>query len=381
MASGEALSGGDSTGAMTIVAATRGRAPHTRPKRSLETMMSGAPDEISVAGAFLLAFAVTLAVTPLAWRLATRTGFFDHPEGYKAHDRPTPYLGGGAVLLGILVASAAFGVIDDYTRLIVGALVVFALGTLDDRIGLGITLRLLAQVATATALWAVDLGWTMLPNDGANLLLTIFWVVGIVNAFNLMDNLDGAAGTVAAVSAAGAGALAAIQGAVPLAVLAFAIAGACVGFLPYNLAKPSRIFLGDGGSMPLGLLVACTIMAVPDGQLDWALLFASAPLAGLVILDTALVVTSRYRRGAPILSGGRDHLTHRLLGGLGTERRVALVLAASQAALCGLALGLHELNPEGVVAAAAVYLVLGAAVIALLETAAFDGSPRAERSA
>ena len=336
--------------------------------------------EIQIAGALLTALAVTFVATPLARRIAVRTAFFDHPVGYKEHSRPTPYLGGAAVMAGILIATIVFGVADDFTRAIAAALVLFALGTLDDRIGLGVMPRLIAQVATAMALWTVDLGWSMLPSETANLLLTILWIVGITNAFNLMDNLDGATGTVAGVSAAGAGTLAAIQGDAYLAVVAFAVTGACAGFLPYNLAKPSKIFLGDGGSMPLGLLVAGTIMAVPDGTLDWTLLCnAAAPLA-IPIRDTALVVVSRYRRGARILSGGRDHLTHRLLSGLGSERRVALSLALSQAALCALALGLHQLDPEGVIVASAAYIVLGAAVIALLETTAFEPA-RGERSA
>jgi UDP-GlcNAc:undecaprenyl-phosphate/decaprenyl-phosphate GlcNAc-1-phosphate transferase len=342
--------------------------------------MTGAPEEIRLVGAFLFSLLVTLVATPVARRLAIRTGFLDHPVGYKAHPQPTPYLGGAAVMAGILIATITFGVADDFTRLLAAALLLLVLGTLDDRIGLGVAPRLLAQILTAVALWVVDLGWTMLPGEAADLVLTILWVVGITNAFNLMDNLDGAAGTVAGVSTAGAGALALIQGDAGLAVVALAVSGACAGFLPFNLARPAKIFLGDGGSMPLGLLVACTIMAVPDGSLDWTLLLASAPLAGLPILDTALVVVSRYRRGAPILSGGRDHLTHRLLSGLGSERRVALTLAVSQAALCGLALGLHQLDPEGVIAAAAIYLALGAAVIALLETAVFTPA-RGERSA
>ena len=342
--------------------------------------MSGAPDEIRVAGAFVVSLLITLAATPWAWRLALRMGLLDHPVGYKAHRSSTPYLGGAAVLAGILATLLLFGVADDFRVLVASALILFAIGTLDDRIGLGVFPRLLPQVLIAVALWEVNLGWTIVDADVPNLLLTIVWVVGITNAFNLMDNLDGAAGTVASVSTAGAGALALTQGDAGLAVVAFAVSGACAGFLPYNLARPAKIFLGDGGSMPLGVFVACTIMAVPDGTLDWTLLFASAPLAGLAILDTALVVISRYRRGATILSGARDHLTHRLLSGLGSERRVALTLAVSQAALCGLALGLHELDPEGVIAAAAVYLALGAAAIALLETAAF-APPRAERSA
>lgn len=333
-------------------------------------------DEIRIAGALLTAFLVTLLATPVAWRVAVRIAFFDHPVGYKEHSHPTPYLGGAAVMAGVLAGAVIFGAAADYKRLIAAAVLICALGTFDDRIQLGVTLRLLAQVATGVALWAVDLGWTMLPSPSANLALTIVWIVGITNAFNLIDNQDGAAGTVGAVCSAGAGALALIQGAVPLAVIAFAVSGACLGFLPYNLAKPSRIFLGDGGSMPIGLLLACMIMAIPDGQLDWTLLFATAPLAGLPILDTTLVVVSRLRRRAPVLSGGRDHLTHRLLGMVGSERKVALILAAAQAALCGLSIALFELDQTTVVAVTAIYLAVGAAIILLLETAIL--SPRPE---
>jgi UDP-GlcNAc:undecaprenyl-phosphate GlcNAc-1-phosphate transferase len=339
--------------------------------------MGGASDEIRIVGALLAAFAVTILATPLARWIAVRTAFFDHPTGYKEHSLPTPYLGGIAVMAGVLAGTLIFDAASDYKRLLVAALVVCAIGTLDDRIQLGVGLRLIAQVATAIALWSVDLGWTMLHNPTADLLLTIVWVVGITNAFNLMDNQDGAAGTVAAVSGAGIGTLALMQGAVPLAIIAFSVAGACLGFLRYNLANPARIFLGDGGSMSIGLLVAGTIMAVPDGRLDWTLLFATAPLAGLPILDTTLVVTSRLRRDASVLSGHRDHLTHRLLAMLGSERKVAAVLAIAQAALCGLSIALFQLDQAAVLAATAAYLIVGAAVIALVETTAVV-APRPE---
>ena len=324
-------------------------------------------NEIHVVGATLIAFAVTLGATPVAQRVALRTGFLDHPAGYKEHSHATPYLGGVAVMAGVLAGTLIFDAAGDYKRLVVAAVLVCALGTLDDRVQLGVGLRLFAQFATAVALWAVDLGWTMLDNPTANLALTIVWVVGITNAFNLMDNQDGATGTVAGVSGAGIGTLALTQGAVPLAVIAFSVAGASLGFLRYNLARPAKIFLGDGGSMPLGLLIACTIMAIPDGRLDWTLLFATAPLAGLPILDTTLVVVSRLRRGDQVLSGHRDHLTHRLLGMLGSERKVAVVLAAAQAALCGLSIALFQLDQAAVLAAAGAYLVAGAAIITQLE--------------
>ncbi len=328
----------------------------------------GLPDAIRILGALMASVSVAALATPLARRVAVRTSFFDHPAGYKQHFRPTPYLGGTAVMAGVLAGTLLFDGFDDYKRMVVAALAICAVGTLDDRIGLGVTLRMVVQVFTAVALWAVDLGWTMLHNPTADLILTIVWVVGITNAFNLMDNQDGATGTVGAACGAGIGALALMQDALPLAIIAFSVSGACLGFLPYNLSKPAKIFLGDGGSMPIGLLIACTVMAIPDGRLDWTLLFALAPLAGLPILDTTLVVVSRLRRGAQVMSGGRDHLTHRLLALLGTERKVAIVLAVAQGALCALAIGLFQLDQRAVVAAGAAYVAAGAAIIALLET-------------
>ncbi len=192
-------------------------------------------------------------------------------------------------------------------------------------------------------------------------------MVGIVNAFNLMDNLDGATGTVAMVSSAGGGVLALIEGQPLLAGLAFSAAGACAAFLRFNLARPSRIFLGDGGSMPLGLIVAVVIASMPGRSLGLEDLFALVPIAGLVILDTSLVVVSRLRRGAPVLSGGRDHLSHRLLGWTGSARGVAVVLAVSQACLCALAIGLYQADELAIAIAAAAYVAAGLAVIAVLE--------------
>jgi UDP-GlcNAc:undecaprenyl-phosphate GlcNAc-1-phosphate transferase len=328
------------------------------------------PDEIRILGAFGLALLVTALVTPPIRQLAVRAGFLDHPFGYKLHPQATPYLGGAAVLLGFLVAAIAFGGGGDFALIALCAVALFAVGAVDDKIGLPVLPRLSVQIGAGLVLWAAGVSWE-LGNGAAELALTLLWVVGLTNAFNLMDNMDGAAATVGAVSAAGAGALALANGNPALATLAFALAGACAGFLRFNLARPSRIFLGDAGSMPVGLVVAAVIMAAPDGSLGWAGLLAVAPLAALPILDTTLVVLSRRRRGVAVLSGARDHLTHRLLEPLGSARAVAAVLAVSQGLLCLLAIGLESLPREQIAIAAAGYLGCGVLAIALL-----DGPPK-----
>jgi UDP-GlcNAc:undecaprenyl-phosphate GlcNAc-1-phosphate transferase len=189
-----------------------------------------------------------------------------------------------------------------------------------------------------------------------------------VNAFNLMDNLDGATGSVGAVSAAGVGVLAATQGETAIAATAFALAGGCFGFLRFNLARPSRVFLGDGGSMPLGFLLAACVTAIPATEgFGTAAVFAVIPLVGLAVLDTTLVVVSRVRRGVGVFTGGRDHLTHRLLRLVGTPQLVALTLAGTQAALCALGFLLFDSTIVTVFSAATGYVLLGAATIAALE--------------
>jgi UDP-GlcNAc:undecaprenyl-phosphate/decaprenyl-phosphate GlcNAc-1-phosphate transferase len=319
--------------------------------------------------AFVVGLLITAVATPLARTVAIRVGLLDVPVGYKGHLIPTPYLGGAAVLSGFAIAATTFaGTLPGFGWFLACALALLAIGTVDDRVQLGISLRLAVEVAAATALWSVGWGWSFLPADALNLVLTIAWVVGVTNAFNLMDNLDGAAATVAGVSAAGAGSLAVVEGDVLLGALAFALAGACAGFLPQNLAKPSRIFLGDGGSMPIGLAVAAAIMVIPPNGLGWTSMLACAPLVALPIFDTALVVVSRYRRGAPILQGGRDHLTHRLLAYVGSERYVALVLAVVQGLMCGLAVALHESTAPTAVAGAMLTALAGVVALAVLET-------------
>jgi UDP-GlcNAc:undecaprenyl-phosphate GlcNAc-1-phosphate transferase len=332
---------------------------------------------IEAAGiSFGLGAVAALAAVPAAIRVAHLTGFLDRPAGYKKHGQPTPYLGGSAVLIAFVVAAVAFGdVAGRFLPLILGALVLWVVGTIDDRVNLSPWLRIGVTVATAAGLWAGDLGWNVFPGAMPDLLLTILWVLGLVNAFNLMDNLDGASTTVAATGSVGVGAFALVNGDVALAGVSLALAGACIGFLRFNLARPARIFLGDGGSMPIGFIVAAlAIAAQPVDELGRGAILSAALLVGLVILDTTLVIVSRRRRGVQLLTGGRDHLTHRMLGAVGTPRRVAGILAIVQLGLCAAAVVSASSGGDAVLWIAASAMVGGIAMITLLE-ARFDSSP------
>jgi len=311
-----------------------------------------------------------LVATPVAIRVAGWLHFHDSPASHKGHATPTPYLGGTALMAGFFVGAVALG--GGFWRLapiVGGALVLWAVGTLDDRRTVTPQLRVVAAIGAATLLFVGGLGWSIFDQPFADYVLTVLWVVGLVNAFNLMDNMDGASSTIASLSALGAAVLAVSLGDPVLGALALGLAGACLGFLPYNLARPSaRIFLGDGGSMPMGFVVAAAIMALPlGGQAGWHRLLAAVLLAGLPILDTSLVMVSRHRAGIPLLQGGTDHLTHRLRRRLSSARAVALVLAGLQALLCLVAFGLTELGDLSVAAVWATLVVGGAAVVTALE--------------
>jgi UDP-GlcNAc:undecaprenyl-phosphate GlcNAc-1-phosphate transferase len=326
--------------------------------------------ELSALVGFGVAGAVTLSATPLAIAIARRTNFYDRPREYRRHAAATPFLGGAAVVAGFLVAAVAVGGVNGKHILIGCAIVMWLLGTLDDRFAVPPKWRLLVEALGAAALVSAHLGWHTSGGSGLDFVLTVIWIAGIVNAFNLMDNLDGACSAVGCASGIGIGTLAAIHGQTALAGLAFALAGGCAGFLPWNLTGPAKIFLGDGGSMPIGFLVATLSMAVTRhlGAGD-ANVLAGALLAGVAILDTALVSVSRLRRGVTLMTGGRDHLTHRLLLALHSPRAVAAVLVGVQAVLCGFAIVGDQLGTAALGGLAGLAVLLGVVAIATLDTA------------
>src|SRR3954468_17605069 len=336
--------------------------------------------ELSIPLAFLVAALATWAATPLAIRVARATGFMDKPAGYKGHGNPTPYLGGSAIMVGLLVAAVAYeGASSRVGILGACAVLLWIVGTADDRLNISPVLRLGLEIALAVVLYATGNGWSALDIGPLDLLLTIVWVVGIVNAVNLMDNMDGAAATVVGISATGTGALAIVAGDPTLAALCLGLAGACAGFLPRNLARPSRIFMGDGGSMPLGLLIAGASMKVASaGGLGAAGVLEAALILGLVILDTTLVVVSRRRGGRPLMTGGRDHLTHRLRTRLQSPRRVASSLAAGQLALCAATVVVAQAGIGGMLGFAALAVAAAAWAITRLEHDPWFDAPAAK---
>jgi UDP-GlcNAc:undecaprenyl-phosphate GlcNAc-1-phosphate transferase len=319
---------------------------------------------------FAIASALVYALTPYAIALADRLQFYDKPVGYKGHLKPTPYLGGAAVMAGFALAvSSVAGDWQKTAPLLGGAALLWAIGTIDDRRTVAPGLRVLAELALAVLVWQAGLGWKLHGGSGLDLVLTCLWMLAVVNAFNLFDNMDGAAATMALVVAGGAALIGVVRGDVWLAGAAASLCGACLGFLPRNLSLPSRIFLGDGGSMPVGFAVSVLVMvAAGTTTVAWRSLLVALLLVAVPALDTSLVIVSRRRRGVSVLSGGQDHLTHRTRRFLPGTRAVVLTLAVVQAAMSVLAVLASRGDSSLLVISASLYVLAAGGVIVVLDT-------------
>jgi UDP-GlcNAc:undecaprenyl-phosphate/decaprenyl-phosphate GlcNAc-1-phosphate transferase len=329
--------------------------------------------DIRLPTAFLLALIATTLAVPAAILVANRWGLLDHPKGWKRHQRATPYLGGATLLCGFSIAALAFaGGFHSLEWLLLCSMGLCVLGTLDDRRDLTATARLLATAAAAVVLWNVGLGWTVFASGAANLLLTVLWVVAVVNAINLLDLLDGAAASTVAACVAACAAVAGVFSDTSVAVLALALCGSCLGFLRYNLRRPSAIFLGDGGTMPLGLLTATLIETLSWGKTDaFAAIAGAVLLCGLPIFDMTFRVFSRLRRGDTLLTAGPDSIANWLLARMPSTRWVALVLGLIQAMLGSIAVLAADLGSAAQLTAGICALVLGGSLMALLDASGF----------
>jgi UDP-GlcNAc:undecaprenyl-phosphate GlcNAc-1-phosphate transferase len=293
------------------------------------------PSSIRYPLSFAIPFLATLLLTPRAAALARRLGAIDEPHGHKTHAVATPYLGGAAVAagfagIGVLSGGAAGELI---TILACGAMLAL-LGFLDDVRGISPVVRLSFEAACGLFLWQAGIRAGIFDAVWADLGLTCLWVVAVTNAVNFIDNMDGVAAGVSAMSALGIFAVAARNGDFLVASLALAVAGASLGFLRFN-APPAKIFLGDAGSLLLGFLLASLILKldIPVGEAVPRIL-ATVLLAAVPLFDLALVTVARLRENRPLWKGGTDHSTHRLRARGRSNQSVAARLIVAQAA-CG----------------------------------------------
>jgi len=295
---------------------------------------------------FALAAVLGVLLTPVAGRIGRRLGALD-----RTVDSPVPRFGGLAIAAAAALALGLLALVFDPVRALlgysrveleavyVGGAVVFALGVADDLHALKATPKLLAEVVVAAGLYVagVRASTVWLPfgivelGQVAGLLFTVLWIVGITNAFNLLDGIDGAAAG-AAIFALLAVFFASVQLGNPLvALLTVALAGATLGFLRWNFA-PARIFLGDSGSLFLGFVLAT--LALRGATKGATIVAIAIPVVAfaLPVTDTLVSMLRRGLRGAPLMTGDREHFHHRLLAmGLTTRQAVALLYVVSAA--------------------------------------------------
>lgn len=337
---------------------------------------------------------VVLATTPLVRALAVRFGAIDRPSDRKVHPKPTPTLGGVAMFLGVAAGMGVafllpffrdvFRISSEPLAAMVAAGVIVLIGLYDDLRGTAAPVKLAGQILAAglLVLFGVQLLYFPFPGQGILWLgpdlavpLTIVFVVIMVNAVNLIDGLDGLAAGLAAI-----GAIAFFSyvhwspslfgPASPAALIAAIAAGAALGFLPWNF-HPARIFMGDSGSMLLGLLLAtATIAGVGRNPFPPAGAFAAysipvvLPLVVLAVpfLDVALAIFRRIRRGKPIMHPDKEHLHHRLMDFGHSHRQAVLLMYLWSAVISGSALAVARINGRLVVGS----IVLGAIGIILI---------------
>jgi UDP-GlcNAc:undecaprenyl-phosphate/decaprenyl-phosphate GlcNAc-1-phosphate transferase len=333
---------------------------------------------ITLSTAAFLAFLICLLVTPLVRSLALRTGVVD-AAGFvhrKIHATDVPRLGGIALVVSFCVPITALLFVDTgvgrlleeqkefLVCLLGGSAVIALLGLYDDLRGAGAKLKLLVQTATATAVYLggfrIEFINFPLLHDGLGLLsfpITLLWIVGITNALNLIDGLDGLAAGMAFFGVLPMTVLALADGNLMLGLITLTLMGSLLGFLVYNF-HPAKIFMGDTGSMFLGFVLALVTVQTSHKSSVAASLLAPVLALGVPILDTSIAVARRAWRGRPLFAADRNHLHHRLLtAGLGHRNAVlALYAVAAGFAAASLAITFYRDFGKGLVLVCTVVL-------------------------
>ena len=313
---------------------------------------------------FGAAFAATALMTPLARRAAIRFGIMDRPAPNKFHQQATPYLGGLVVAGAVLILIGAEVTENPSVRMQIlaiglGGLAVSLVGLIDDWRVLGALPRLAVQAGAGIGLWAAGVRLAPTGFVPLDLAVTVLIVLAVTNAINLLDNMDGLSAGTTAVIALFFFVVAASQGQELVTAMALALAGGCLGFIPYNF-HPARIFLGDAGTLFLGFLLSVLFIKVK--MVGYPLVTRTAVpllLVTVPLFDTVLVIVSRWRAGRPVFRGGTDHSSHRLHLMLASPATVAMVTYGAAAASGAVALGLLAVDRAWVS-----WLVVGAAALA-----------------
>ncbi|MBO4725051.1 MAG: undecaprenyl/decaprenyl-phosphate alpha-N-acetylglucosaminyl 1-phosphate transferase [Firmicutes bacterium] len=322
---------------------------------------------------FLAGFILALIFTPVAINLAPKIGAVDIPkDNRRMHTKPMPRFGGMAIFIGTIgslfvIMGFAYPMLQRYLAerglyqwfaqpddklwaLIVGGVLIYALGVIDDLKNLPAKVKFLGQIICASIVWGMGIRinfisfWFLSDHlffgTAVSYLLTVLWIVGITNTVNLTDGLDGLAAGVSSIASICLAYTAYIHGSY-LAALAFlAITGGALGFLRYNF-HPAKIFMGDGGSLFLGFMLASTSIIGAAKSATVIAMIAPVLVLGVPIFDTSFAILRRVANHRPIMEADKGHLHHRLMAaGLGQRRSVLMLYGV--AAVMGIASVLYS---------------------------------------
>ncbi len=299
-------------------------------------------DILKLLFAFVVAFLISYAATPIVKLLAFKVGAVDIPkDNRRMHKEPIARMGGLAIFYGFIISILCFTDIDTQLRgILIGSLIIVILGIFDDIYNLNAIIKLVVQISSALIvvlhgvridhISSFGIGDSAYISFGAWAIpITVLWIVGVTNALNLIDGLDGLAAGVSTISTVSLFAIALIMREDGVAVIAAAIAGAGAGFLPYNI-HPAKIFMGDTGSTFLGFVLSS--ISVVGLFKSYAAISIAVPflILGLPIFDTLFAIIRRILRGQSPMKPDRGHVHHRLIDlGFDQKQTVLILLTGS----------------------------------------------------
>jgi len=316
---------------------------------------------IYLALAFVIAFVISLLATPFSKKLAIKVGAVDVPKARSVHITPTPLAGGTAIVAGFIISIAVVGTIQGsisigyYTSLIGAGLLITLVGFLDDIYDLKPSIKLFFQILAALIVvmsgitidvltWPFIMGGVIQLSPSINKIATVIWIVGITNAVNFMDGLDGLATGISIIASVCLMLIAIIYGDPLSILLTAALAGACLGFLPHNFS-PASIFMGDTGSTFLGFTLA--VISVEGLIKSYTAITLVIPIIilGLPIFDTSFAIIRRIASGQSPMKADRGHFHHRLVDKGYSHKRAVIFLyvIAGGFGIAGILLSLNDL--------------------------------------
>jgi UDP-GlcNAc:undecaprenyl-phosphate GlcNAc-1-phosphate transferase len=306
---------------------------------------------------FVAAYLLVGALTPLMRKIAIATDVVDRPNSsHKSHKKPVPYLGGVAIIIGVISVSYSASLLSDFTSTtfwlatsVLGpALLLGLIGLWDDLRNLSPLPRFIAQsiagIFTSTILILTNSVGNPTGSTIFDSIITIIWVVGICNSINFFDNLDGGAAGTVAISSIGLGYLAISGDQYLIAALSIVTAGSTLGFLVWN-KSPAKIYMGDAGALFLGVLLATlTVRLQPTTETQLGSLLTPIFLLAIPILDTSVAVISRINRSISPFRGGQDHLSHRLIRSGLSRKQTAFMLWSLSGFFAALSITIAEMK-------------------------------------